>query len=140
MIFLQHAPSPPSDRGRRRCTWRGVTTRPVRPRSFLALAGGAAVSRLEWSSGLEVQSRCDRRRGRVVASRFRGRAPSFLATCTLRFFLFPSTSRVNRRFLEEPASIGRRTTRRSASLFHRFPVAGKKTLLGKKQAGTSTSS
>lgn len=27
-----------------------------------------------WSSGLKVQSRCDRRRGRVVASRFRGRA------------------------------------------------------------------
>lgn len=72
--FSSGVPLPRPDRHSQKIYLARLGLSAKRPSSFLALAGRAAVSRLEAVFSLEVQSRCDRRRGRVVACRFCGRA------------------------------------------------------------------
>lgn len=74
MIFSSGVPLPRPDRHSQKIYLARLGLSAKRLSSFLALAGRAAVSRLEAVFSLEVQSRCDRRRGRVVACRFCGRA------------------------------------------------------------------
>lgn len=74
VIFSSGVPLPRPDRHSQKIYLARLGLSAKRLSSFLALAGRAAVSRLEAVFSLEVQSRCDRRRGRVVACRFCGRA------------------------------------------------------------------